>query len=69
MAVMERQDVPQMMTRVLQAMTPAKRLETAFYLAHLARQMMAAQARQGHPEWTGEQVDRHVAERILRGAK
>jgi hypothetical protein len=69
MAVMALQDIPQMMTRVLQAMTPTKRLETAFYLARLARQMMAAQTRQGHPEWTGEQVNRHVAERILRGAK
>jgi hypothetical protein len=57
------------MTQVLQAMTPATRLETAFYLARLARQMMAAQAGQAHPEWTGEQVDRHVAERILRGAE
>jgi hypothetical protein len=57
------------MTGVLQAMTPAKRLETAFYLARLTRRMMVAQAMQGHPDWTDEQVDRHVAERILRGAK
>jgi hypothetical protein len=57
------------MVRVLQAMTPAKRLETAFYLARLARQMMVAQATQGHPEWSGEQVNHHVAERILRGAE
>lgn len=66
---MNRQDSSHVMTQVLQAMTPAKRLETAFYLAHLARQMMAAQASQVHPEWTGEQVNCHVAERILRGAK
>jgi hypothetical protein len=57
------------MTHVLQAMTPATRLATAFYLARLARDMMVAQAIQGHPDWTGEQVERHVAERILRGAK
>ena len=69
MAVMERPDLPHPMTRILQAMTPARRLETAFYLARLARQMMTAQAREGHPEWTGEQVERHVAGRILRGAK
>lgn len=55
------------MIQVLQAMTPAKRLETVFYLARLARQMMLAQAAQGHPEWTNEQVNRHVAARILRG--
>jgi len=60
---------PDTMIRVLQGMTPAKRLETAFYLARLARRMMVAQATQGHPEWSGEQVNRHVAERILRGAK
>ncbi|MBI3620998.1 MAG: hypothetical protein HY208_02260 [Nitrospirae bacterium] len=59
----------QAMTHVLQTMTPARRLETAFYLARLARQMMAEQARQVHPEWTGEQLERHVAERILRGAR
>lgn len=57
------------MIRVLRAMTPAKRLETAFYLARLARKMMLAQAVQDHPEWTEDQVKRHVAERILRGTK
>jgi Rv0078B-related antitoxin len=57
------------MVHVLQAMTPATRLETAFYLARLARQMMLAQAAQDHPEWTAAQLNRHVAERILRGAE
>ncbi len=57
------------MIRVLRAMTPAKRLETAFYLASLARKMMLAQAAQDHPDWTENQVKRHVAGRILRGTK
>jgi hypothetical protein len=67
---MTRRDHPvDPMTPVLQAMTPAKRLETAFYLARLARQMMMTQAAQDHPEWTPAQLNRHVAERILRGAE
>lgn len=59
----------QTMIRVLQAMTPAKRLATVFYLGRLARQMMVAQSAQSHPEWTAAQIKRDVAKRILRGAK
>jgi len=57
------------MTPILQAMSPAKRLETAFYLARLARKMMWAQATAAHPEWTGEEIHKEVARRILLGAK
>lgn len=57
------------MIPVLRAMTPAKRLETAFYLARLARKMMWAQAASAHPEWTTEQIQEDIARRTLRGAK
>lgn len=57
------------MIPILQAMSPAKRLETAFYLARLARKMMWAQATAAHPEWTGEEIHKEVARRILLGAK
>ena len=57
------------MLQVLRAMTPGKRLETALYLARLARKMMLAQAKQAHPEWSNEQIEQHVAKRILRGTK
>ncbi|MBI3810734.1 MAG: hypothetical protein HY283_00800 [Nitrospirae bacterium] len=57
------------MIPILRAMTPAKRLETAFYLARLARKMMLAQASAAHPEWTEQQAQQDVARRILRGAE
>ncbi|NKE69385.1 hypothetical protein [Candidatus Manganitrophus noduliformans] len=53
------------MISVLRAMTPTKRLETAFYLARLARKMMWAQAASAHPEWTEEQIREEVARRTL----
>lgn len=53
------------MISVLRAMTPAKRLETAFYLARLARKMMWAQAASAHPEWTEDQIRKEVARRTL----
>ena len=60
---------PDEMIPVLKAMTPGKRLETAFYLARLARKMMVAQATAAHPNWSSEQVQAEVAGRILRGAE
>lgn len=75
---MKKQDLPlidrielpdQKMIAVLRRMTPAKRLETAFYLARLVRKMMLAQAASAHPDWTEEQIREEVARRILRGAK
>ena len=57
------------MIPILRAMTPAKRLETAFYLARLARKMMLAQTAAAHPDWSLEQVQADVARRILRGTK
>ena len=55
------------MVPVLRAMTPAMRLETAFYLAHPARKMMLAQTAAAHPDWTEAQIQQEVARRILRG--
>jgi hypothetical protein len=57
------------MVPVLRVMTPAKRLETAFYLARLARKMMLAQTATAHPDWTEAQIQQEVARRILRGAE
>ncbi len=68
--LIERIELPdEKMIAVLQTMTPARRLETAFYLARLAKKMMWAQAVSSHPEWTEQQIREEVARRILRGAK
>ena len=56
------------MVPVLRAMTPAKRLGTALYLAQLARKMMLAQTVSAHPDWSSEQVRKNVARRILRAS-
>lgn len=70
LTLIDRIDLPdEKMIAVLRAMTPAKRLETAFYLARLARKMMWAQAASAHPEWREEQLREEVARRILLGAK
>lgn len=70
LSLIDRMELPdEKMISVLRAMTPAKRLETAFYLARLARKMIWAQAASAHPEWTEEQIREEVARRILRGAK
>lgn len=70
LTLIDRVELPdEKMIAVLRGMTPAKRLETAFYLARLARKMMSAQAASAHPEWTEEQIREEVARRILRGAK
>ncbi len=56
-SLIDRIELPdERMIAVLRAMTPAERLETAFYLARLARKMIWAQAASAHPEWTEEQI-------------
>ena len=70
LTLIDRFELPdEKMLSLLRAMTPAKRLETVFYLARLARKMMWAQAASAHPEWTTEQIQEDIARRTLRGAK
>jgi hypothetical protein len=50
------------------AMTPAERLHQAEELYWMARRLRAAHERALHPEWTDEQVERHVRRVFLRAA-
>jgi len=50
---------------VLQAMTPAQRLQAATRLYWTARRIKEAAIRARHPEWTDEQVKREVKEAFM----
>jgi hypothetical protein len=50
---------------IYRAMTPAQRLEQALRLNRLMRSLMDAGLRAQHPEWTAEQRQKVIAERIL----
>jgi IMP dehydrogenase/GMP reductase len=50
---------------IYRAMSPQQRLAQALRMNRTMRELMAAGFRDRHPEWTGRQVDRAVADRIL----
>jgi hypothetical protein len=50
---------------IVRAMTPAQRLAQAERMNQAMRELLAAGFRARHPEWSGEAVQRAVAERIL----
>jgi hypothetical protein len=50
------------------AMTPAERWRQAAALYWTARRLRTAQERSLHPEWTDEQLERHVRRVFLRAA-
>ncbi|MBM3288581.1 MAG: hypothetical protein FJY92_00370 [Candidatus Hydrogenedentes bacterium] len=50
--------------RIINAMTPAQRLEAAARLYWGARELKAAWLRQQHPEWAEEQVQKVRARRV-----
>jgi hypothetical protein len=51
----------------LRAMTPWQRIQQAYGSNRLIRQRLAAHFTDGHPEWSPEQIQAAVAERLLRG--
>jgi len=56
------------MAEILRAKTPAERLAIAFDMWSFAQQLIRRTARAMHPEWTDEELDRHVASRMSHGA-
>ncbi|MBI5493690.1 MAG: hypothetical protein HY904_01610 [Deltaproteobacteria bacterium] len=50
---------------IYRRMTPYERLQQAFKLRQMAWNMRASWTRLQHPEWTEEQVQKHVAEVFL----
>lgn len=56
------------MAGVYRKMRPEQRLETALDMWLSARHMLYDAIRSFHPEWTEAQVQRTVAERMLRGS-
>lgn len=49
----------------LRRMTGAQKLGAAFHLYSTAKRVKAARVRQQHPDWSEEQVRRHVNEIFL----
>lgn len=60
--------VDDVMAGVYRNMKPVERLEAALEMWRSARQMLFEAIRSFHPEWTDAQVERKVAERMLRGS-
>lgn len=52
---------------ILRRMTEAERLAIAFRMWDFARDMLRANIRADHPEWTEEQVNRAAASRMSHG--
>jgi hypothetical protein len=50
---------------IYRAMQPAQRLQQALRMNRQMRSLMDAALRAEHPEWTAEQRQRAIAERIL----
>jgi hypothetical protein len=53
---------------ILRSKTPAERLAIADGLWRFAWQMMRAMTAREHPDWPGDEIDRHVARRMSHGA-
>lgn len=49
-------------------MTPAERLQQAFGMWDVAKNMIRGVLRQEHPDWTEEQILREAARRLSHGA-
>jgi len=60
------ESVDDVMTGVYRDIKPEKRLEIALGMWLSARQMLTEAIRSFHPDWTEDQVERTVAERMLR---
>lgn len=62
------ESVDDVMVGVYRDMKPEERLETALGMWLSARQMLYEAIRSFHSDWTEDQVERTVAERMLRGS-
>jgi hypothetical protein len=62
------ESVDDVMAGVYRNMKPEQRLEIALGMWLSTRQMLYEAIRSFHPEWTEAQVERTVAERMLRGS-
>jgi len=62
------ESVDDVMAGVYRDMAPEKRLEIALGMWLSARQMLTEAIRSFHPDWTEDQVERTVAERMLHGS-
>jgi hypothetical protein len=62
------ESVDDVMVGVYRDMKPEKRLEIALGMWLSARQMLYEAIRSFHSDWTEDQVERTVAERMLRGS-
>lgn len=62
------ESVDDVMAGVYRNMKPEQRLEIALGMWLSAKQMLYDAIRSFHPEWTEDQVERTVAERMLRGS-
>jgi hypothetical protein len=47
---------------ILRMLTPAQRLEAMFAANEHVRHLMAAGTKMRHPDWSAEQIQKHVAE-------
>lgn len=56
------------MVAILRSKTPAERLEMAFAMWRFARDLIRRTAAREHPEWTEDELTRHVAQRMSHGA-
>jgi RNA:NAD 2'-phosphotransferase (TPT1/KptA family) len=55
------------MAEILRRKTPGERLQMALNSWTFIRDLIRSVAAQQHPEWTEEELNRHVAERMSRG--
>ncbi len=56
------------MAKILRAKTPAERLALIGQLWDFAKQLVRDMARAQHPDWTDDELNRHVAWRMSRGS-
>ena len=55
------------MAEILRAKTPAERLRMALQSWTFLRDLIRRTAAQQHPDWTEQELDRHVAQRMSSG--
>jgi hypothetical protein len=61
--------VDRISAELFKKMSPARRLEVAFGLGAMARQVVGAGVRHFHPEFTEDEVTREVARRVRGGSR
>lgn len=59
------QDVEERRAAIFRAMSPAQRLAQAVAMSRQMRSLMDAGLRAEHPDWTAEQRQQAIAQRVL----